>query len=209
MDRLFVPFDRLGAEQTEVEGTGIGLALSKRLVEVMGGTIGAESIVGRGSTFWLELQTADPPIAVPVTDLPFNVTTKGGHHGSTRTHVVLYIEDNPSNLRLIERVLARRPQLKLLTTMQGSLGIDLAREHHPDLILLDLNLPDIPGHDVMRRLQETPATSTIPVVVLTADATKGEAERLLQAGARAYITKPINVQEVLDVLDETLQAKVS
>lgn len=205
MDRLFVPFDRLGAEQSAVEGTGIGLALSRRLVEVMGGTIGAESVPAKGSTFWIELQSTSSP-SFRESNTPMIAAEKADD--PLRGRLVLYIEDNPSNLRLVERVLARRPQIQLLTAMQGGIGIDLAREHHPELILLDLNLPDMTGDEVLRRLKENPATDGIPVVVLSADATKGAIERLLEAGARAYITKPIDLKEVLDVIDQTLHATV-
>ncbi len=197
--RLFSPFQRLGAAQTGIEGTGLGLALSKGLVEAMDGTIGAVSEVGRGSTFWFELpitaslverglEEAAVPAAVVATARP--------------KRTVIYIEDNISNLKLIERVMARRPEIRLITAMQGSLGVELIREHHPDLILLDMHLPDINGDQVLRQLQQDPATAAIPIVMLTATAQASQMERLLRAGARAYLTKPVDVQALFKLLDE-------
>ncbi len=196
--RLFTPFDRLGAEQRGPEGTGLGLALSKRLVEAMGGMLGVESAVGEGSTFWVELPlTASPeerlggvpaePVAVESAPRP--------------AVTILYVEDNLSNLRLVERVLARRPEVTLLPAMQGRLGLDLAREHRPALILLDLHLPDVPGYEVLRHLQGDPRTRDIPVIVISADATPGQVQRLKDSGARAYLTKPLDVKELLALLD--------
>lgn len=206
---LFVPFNRLEADGTGVEGTGLGLALSRRLVEAMGGAIGVESTPGEGSTFWIELPLAQGAAAPteakaiadgqppgPETDAPAVVRT------------ILYIEDNLSNVNLIERVLARRRGVRLLTAMQGGLGLDLAREHHPDLILLDLHLPDLPGDEVLRRLQSAAATREIPVVVISADATRGQRERLLSAGAQAYLAKPIDIRQLLEVVDAMVQAPV-
>ncbi len=201
MDRLFVPFERLGAERTAVEGTGIGLSISKRLVELMGGDIGAESEMGRGSTFWVELETADSPeerierAAEPGVEVPVR---------SGEERAVLYVEDNLSNLRLVERILARRPTTRLIAAMQGGLALDLAREHRPDLILLDVHLPDIDGDEVLRRLREHSDTRDIPVVVVSAEATPRKIERFLGARARAYLTKPLDVKQFLEVVDEIL-----
>jgi PAS domain S-box-containing protein len=201
MDRLFLPFERLGAERTTVEGTGIGLSISKRLIELMGGEIGAESQIGRGSTFWVELEPAEAPEeraeaeAERVPDAP---------EGSDGARTVLYVEDNLSNLRLVERILARRPSARLITAMQGGLALELAREHRPDLILLDVHLPDIDGDEVLRRLRADPETRDIPVVAVSAEATPRKIERFLAAGARAYLTKPLDVKQFLQAVDEAL-----
>ena len=199
MAHLFTPFERLGAEASVVEGTGLGLTLSKHLVEAMGGAMQVESQVGVGSAFSLELPVAEAP--AEALEPP---RTADGRATEARAAglSVLYIEDNLSNLRLIERVLARRPGTKLLSAMQGRLGLDLAREHRPDLILLDLHLPDLPGEEVLHRLRSDPRTREIPVVVLSADASAGQIERLLGVGARAYLTKPLDVRKLLAVLDE-------
>jgi len=203
-ERLFQPFDRLDAEQRGVEGTGLGLVLSKRLVEAMGGTIGVESVLGEGSTFWVEFPQVESPVerlervASEAVSLP--VSTE-------QTGTLLYVEDNLSNLRLVERTIALRPGVKLIPAMQGRLGLDLARQHRPDLILLDVHLPDISGEQVLRELRADPELGRTPVVVLSADATPGQVQRLLAAGARAYLTKPLDVRRLLTLLDETLPAR--
>jgi signal transduction histidine kinase/CheY-like chemotaxis protein len=196
--RLFTPFDRLGAETSGVEGTGLGLTLSKRFVEAMGGRVHVESAVGVGSTFAVELVAA----AAPDEDLHDAALPAPAPAVSAGT--VLYVEDNLANVRLVERVLHRRPQVTLLPAGQGSLGVDLAREHRPDLILLDSHLPDVPGAEVLRRLREDPRTARIPVVMVSADVTPGEVQRLLDAGAEAYLTKPLDVRQFLDVVDRQL-----
>jgi signal transduction histidine kinase/ActR/RegA family two-component response regulator len=200
LERVFTPFERLGAEQTGIEGTGLGLALSKRLSEVMGGTLGLESAVGRGSTFWIELPQTDNPVD-RVTQVGAPPPAVADPDVSRNARVILYIEDNLSNLELIQRLIAHRPEVRLLPAMQGRLGLDLAREHRPALILLDLHLPDIPGHEVLQRLQADPETRHIPVVVISADATPGQIDRLLAAGAQAYLTKPLDLKTLLAVLE--------
>ena len=201
LERLFTPFDRLGAEQTGVEGTGLGLALCKQLVEAMGGTIWADSALGRGTRFTVELRTATDPSqrAVGTTEIRPPDAARRDTGGT-----VLYIEDNVSNLRLLERVLDRRPGIALLSAMQGRRGLELARDHRPDLILLDLHLPDMSGRDVLAALGAEPSTRDIPVVMLSADATAHQIERLLAEGARRYLTKPIDVQLLLTLLDDML-----
>jgi signal transduction histidine kinase/ActR/RegA family two-component response regulator len=204
LQRLFTPFDRLGAEETGVEGTGLGLALSNRLVEAMGGTITVESEVGRGSTFVIELPLAEAEGAR-------DGATAAAEHVASRLPVeprtLLYIEDNPANLKLVQRLVDRRASWKLLSAMQGSLGLDLARQHHPDLVLLDLHLPDMSGVDVLRALLDDPRTRSIPVVVISADATAGQIPKLLAAGAKAYLTKPLDLRRLLQVIDETIAAE--
>ena len=200
MPRLFTPFDRLDVQDGSIEGTGLGLALSKGLVEMMGGTLSAASTPGTGSTFSLEL----PIASAPSHELPADETRAPGAEAPGVTGTVLYIEDNPSNLRLVERIVARRPGIKLLSAMQGRPGLELARAHRPDAIVLDLHLPDISGQDVLARLQADPATREIPVVILSADAMTSRSTSLLKAGAHAYLTKPLSVTQFLGVLDELL-----
>ena len=202
MNRLFTPFDRLGAEQTAVEGTGLGLALSQHLVEAMGGALTATSTVGAGTTFTIELQRADGPLGKEETGALPNALDGTAPNVRGR---VLYIEDNLSNLRLLERILARRPGVTLLSAMQGLRGLELARDHEPHLIILDLHLPDLPGTDVLRRLLADPKTKAIPVIILSADATPGQISKLLEQGARAYLTKPLDVTELLSLIDAALR----
>jgi signal transduction histidine kinase/ActR/RegA family two-component response regulator len=197
MDRVFAPFDRLDAGASEVEGIGLGLSLSRNLVHAMGGDIGVVSELGQGSRFWVDLPVAESPLA--------------GHDRPDqdkqlpRTEVkttILYIEDNLSNLKLIDRLLTRWRRISLLTAMQGQMGIDLARRHRPDLILLDLHLPDMDGTRALREILADPRTRDIPVVVISADATPGQVERFRALGARAYLPKPLQVSEFLETLDE-------
>ncbi len=206
LSRLFIPFDRLGAERTGVDGTGIGLALSKGLVQLLGGEIGVESAANRGSTFWVEFPLVESPVERYERlreDIPAPTAVGAGH-----ARTVLYIEDNLVNLELLQRILAHRPGVKLLSAMQGRLGLDLAGQHHPDLILLDMHLPDITGDEILRRLHDTHETSRIPVVVISADATPGQGDRLLALGACAYMPKPLDVKKLGTLLDEMLKERV-
>jgi PAS domain S-box-containing protein len=199
MGSLFVPFARLASEASDVAGTGLGLALSKGLMHGMGGRIGAESRRHVGSTFWVELDRADEQTYQPPPSDSFSVHTEGEPRAR-----VLYVEDNLPNLRLIEQVLARRYRVEMIPTLQGSLALDLARQHLPDLILLDLHLPDIPGEEVLQRLQADPSTSEIPVIVVTADATPQSRSRLMSSGAFGFATKPIHVSRFLELVQEAL-----
>jgi signal transduction histidine kinase/ActR/RegA family two-component response regulator len=205
LDRLFVPFERLGAERGEVEGAGVGLALSLRLAEGMGGTIGVDSVVGQGSRFWVQLPFTEDPLDQPDRS---QRADPDYHEAPTETFAarrkILYIEDNPSNVRLVERLLARRGDVEVISAMQGRIGFALAREHRPALILLDLHLPDIGGEELLRQLRDHPMTATIPVVILSADATDRQIERLLAAGADAYLTKPLDLQDLLAALNENM-----
>jgi signal transduction histidine kinase len=203
MSRLFTPFDRLGAEQSTVEGTGVGLALSKRLAELMKGTLSAQSTLGTGSTFSIELPLAEGQ-SVDLGQLDESVMPSPTATPLQNMDTVLYIEDNLSNLKLIERILSRRPEINLISAMQGNLGLELAREHHPALILLDLHLPDINGDEVLRRLQADEQMREIPVVMISADATPRQIERLRAEGARDYLTKPLDVKQFLEMLDDQL-----
>lgn len=201
MDRLFTPFERLGAEHTGVEGTGIGLALSRGLVEAMNGEIGADSVQGEGSTFWFELPLDSTQ---PISEGP--LAEVEGTADPTKECTILYIEDNPSNFKLVERVLARRENIALLTAMQGQLGLELAQDKRPDLVLLDLHLPDMHGSEVLRRIREDAVISRTPVIIISADVTSNQVERLLEAGAQAYLPKPLDVPEFLRVVDEVLES---
>jgi CheY-like chemotaxis protein len=200
LERLFVPFERLGADPTAVEGTGLGLALTKGLVEAMGGEIAATSEVGKGSTFAVELAAVDaPPEAQPSVSAESATQPRAESHART----ILYVEDNPSNVNLVEHVLSLRPEITLIVAMQGTLGIDLARKHDPSLVLLDLNLPDLPGEEVLRRLKADPQTADTPVVVISADATAGQLERLRASGAADFLSKPFDVARLLAIVDES------
>lgn len=203
-ERLFVPFDRLGAERQGIEGTGLGLVLSRRLVQAMDGTLGVESTVGQGSNFWVDLPSVAAPAGQPLPVLDPS-PPRLEHWEPART--VLYIEDNLSNLRLIERALSGQHKVKLMPAMQGRIGLDLARQHRPDLILLDLHLPDIHGAEVLGRLQADPSTRDIPVVVISADATPGQIRRLRAAGAHDYLTKPVDVAKLFRLLDDVFAAR--
>jgi PAS domain S-box-containing protein len=202
MARLFTPFERLGAEGTSIQGTGLGLALSKCLVEAMAGTLGVESAVGKGSTFWVEFATAENPLdRVRGHDAITPVVVAARSRAAT----VLYVEDNLSNFKLIKELMAFRPGVELIPAMQGQMGLDLARQHHPGVILLDVHLPDISGDEVLRRLRDDPETRHIPVVVISADGTSRQIDRLRAAGAREYLTKPLDVKKLLALLDELLE----
>ena len=206
-NRLFGAFDRLGAENTTTQGTGLGLALSKRLTEAMGGRIG-ENQPEKGASFWIEFPIVESPrerlasTARSSSIVPFGIT---GAHPKT----LLYIEDNASNLTLVEHLLGDQQPIKLLSAMQGVVGIELAVRHRPDAILLDLHLPDMSGADVLARLKADARTCSIPVVVLSADATKSQVDRLLAAGACDYLTKPLDIDRFLKVIEQQMQARTS
>lgn len=202
-EKLFHPFERLVGDSSPVEGTGLGLALSKGLVEAMKGAIGVDSAPGKGSTFWIDLVAAERPEGVWV-DLDAAQLAEPVPPAARR--VVLYIEDNPANLALMERIIGLREGVSMLSAAQGRLGVDLARAHRPDLVLLDLHLPDMPGLEVLRELRAAEDTSGIPVVVVSADATSRHAQELLTAGAQFYMTKPLDVPSMLRLLDETLRS---
>ena len=204
--QLFQPFNRLGQETSTEEGTGIGLVVTKQLVELMGGAIGVESVVGVGSVFWFELASSRapellydgmPPHGVDVDDLIVN-------DASPLQRTLLYVEDNPANLALVEQLIARRTDLKLLTATDGHLGIDIARTAKPDVILMDINLPGISGFGALEVLQKDPATAHIPIVALSANAVPRDIERGIEAGFFRYLTKPIKVVEFMDALDVAL-----
>jgi CheY-like chemotaxis protein len=200
--RLFVPFERVASQPSAIEGTGLGLPLSKRLAEAMGGTLELVSIPQQGSTFWIELPMVEAPVQQverQLQDAPAPDTTEAAPPGPDLT--VLYIEDNLSNLQLVERVLGHRAGVRLISAMRPQLGLDLSAQHHPDLILLDRHLPDMPGEAVLRRLRTSPVTADIPVAILSADARPALIERLLGEGVRGFLTKPLDVKELLALVD--------
>jgi CheY-like chemotaxis protein len=201
--QLFQPFNRLGQERSTEEGTGIGLVMSKRLVELMGGVIGVESTVGSGSVFWFELNSAPEPKLVEPTR-PEAVPEAQNRHGA-RLRTLLYVEDNPANLKLIEQLIARRPDIRLLSARDGNMGIQLARAHQPEVILMDINLPGISGIEALKMLREDESTAHIPVVALSANAMPRDIEKGLQAGFFRYLTKPIKVHEFMETLEVALE----
>jgi CheY-like chemotaxis protein len=201
--QLFQSFNRLGQQGSAEEGTGIGLVVTKRLVEVMGGTIGVESTVGLGSTFWVDLiaDTAPRPSLngdeAPIVQEPLE--------RGAQLRTLLYVEDNPANLQLVVQIIARRPAMRLLSAKNGNLGIELARASRPDVILMDINLPGMSGIKAMQILRADTITAHIPVVALSANAMPRDIERGLQAGFFRYLTKPLRVDEFLETLDVALE----
>jgi CheY-like chemotaxis protein/anti-sigma regulatory factor (Ser/Thr protein kinase) len=207
--KLFTPFERLGAESTGVEGTGLGLVLALRLAEAMGGTIRVESQPWIGSTFSVDMPLADTPAEVaPEPKRAPALALAAQMPGGAGERMVLYIEDDPANARLMSELFAEDPRLKLMLTMQGTLGVEMARRHLPDMILLDNHLPDIDGDEVIRRLRGDSATRPIPVVVVSADATEEQRVRMMSLGAVNYLTKPLQLNSVLSAVWEILDAPV-
>ncbi len=198
--QLFQPFNRLGQETGLQEGTGIGLMVSERLVELMGGTIGVESTVGVGSLFWFELDAATELF---VADDPVKLRPKALAPASsgTKVYTLLCVEDNPANLLLVERLVARRPDIQLLSAREGRIGVEMARAQLPDIILMDINLPGISGFTALQILANDPATAHIPVIALSANAMPRDIERGIKAGFFRYLTKPIGVDEFMGTLD--------
>ena len=201
--QLFQPFNRLGREAGVEEGTGIGLVVTKRLVELMGGTIGAESTVGVGSVFWIELGL------ITVTKLKIEEDDPGAAQHSdvrngTSQRTVLYIEDNPASLDLVEQIIARRVDLKLITATDGNLGVQFARDYLPDVILMDINLPGISGGEAMKILHSDPSTAHIPIIALSANALSDDIRAAIDSGFFSYLTKPINLNQFMNSLDVAL-----
>jgi signal transduction histidine kinase/ActR/RegA family two-component response regulator len=197
---LFQPFNRLGQESGAEEGTGIGLVVTKRLVELMGGTIGVSSSPGVGSVFWIDLKTT-LPLPSPVEGLPPLPELPHRPHDNI---TLLYVEDNPANLKLVQEIISFRPELRLLTAPDGQLGLELARAHLPDLILMDINLPGIGGMEALRLLRADPRTAHIPVIALTANAMPRDVERGIAAGFFRYLIKPINIDEFTEAINSTI-----
>lgn len=200
---LFQPFNRLGQEGGTEEGSGIGLVVTKRLVELMDGNIGVSSAPGEGSIFWIELRVVD---AVPIPAAPSlpRPDLAGALLDNSAPVTLLYVEDNPANLTLVEEIVRYCPQLQLLTATDGRLGVEMARTHLPQLILMDINLPHVNGTDALKLLRADPRTAHIPVIALTANAMPGDVERSMALGFYRYLTKPINLDEFTEAINSTL-----
>ena len=197
--QVFEPFHRLGADRMPVEGSGIGLTISRKLTEAMGGSLNLTSTPGLGSCFFIDLPMSPETSQAQsssILDSPAPTPAVTG-----KEHTVLYIEDDLSNLALVQHIMVRRPGIRLLFAPQGTLGLELARVHRPDLILLDAHLPDIEGHEVFRKLKEDPATSAIPVLIVSASAMPAEIDSMMQAGAASYLTKPLDIPLFLKTID--------
>ena len=208
IDQLFQPFNRLGQEANTEQGTGIGLVMTKRLVELMGGVIGVESVVGKGSMFWIEMNiTSEQTIPADVLNLVIGPVAQELAAPHART--LLYVEDNPANLMLVEDLIARRPDLRLLSARDGISGIAIAKASLPDFILMDINLPGISGITAMKILSEDPLTRHIPVVALSANAMPRDIAKGLEAGFFRYLTKPIKINEFMETLDLVLEVAKS
>ncbi|MCU6433867.1 PAS domain S-box protein [Undibacterium sp. Jales W-56] len=204
--QLFQPFNRLGQETSAEEGTGIGLVVTKQLVELMGGVIGVESNVGIGSVFWVELPACNAPELTTDSskDIVEDSVDRSNNGVIAAQRTLLYVEDNPANLALVAQLVARRSDLKLLSAIDAHLGIRLARAYLPDVILMDINLPGLSGFGALKILHDDPLTSHIPIMALSANAVPRDIERGLEAGFFRYLTKPIKVNEFMDALDVAL-----
>jgi CheY-like chemotaxis protein len=197
LERLFTPFERLGAEQGAVEGSGLGLVVARGLVEAMHGRLDVESTPGTGTTFAVELPSEDLAAG---SKRPAPPTADSATVGR-----VLYIEDNRANLQIVDSILTDlRPGIELRTATDGQAGAELAEQRRPDLLLLDLNLPDMTGEEVLRRVRARSETADVPILILSADSTSRNVSRLLETGADAYLTKPLDVPQFLDTVDRLL-----
>jgi len=209
--QLFQAFNRLGQETNGEEGTGIGLVVSKQLVELMGGSIGVESSVGVGSVFWFELiSAAEPPrLAMEASAMKGDGDAKAVAQPqmprAARMHTLLYVEDNPANMKLVGEIIARHPDISLLTAVNGNSGVEIARDKQPDAILMDINLPDISGFEALKILRADPATAHIPVIAVSANAMKFDIEKGQKEGFFRYLTKPIKVNELMEAVDVALE----
>ncbi|MDH4285335.1 MAG: response regulator, partial [Gallionellaceae bacterium] len=207
--RIFNAFDRLGEERGSVEGTGIGLVITKRIIEAMGGSIGFTSVAGEGSTFWVELPLAKHSESGAQVSSVYGDSIAVAHveHVHAKKPVVLYVEDNPMNLRLMQQIFASRKAWELRGAATAEAGIEMARENPPDLILMDINLPGMDGYQALAQLKSFPETAHVPIVALTANAMKGDSERGMESGFVDYLTKPLDIPKLLDLLDKLLDEK--
>ncbi len=213
--QLFQPFNRLGQEMGTEEGTGIGLVMSKRVVELMGGVIGVTSVVGVGSIFWFEISLAEAPVllASATTSLDplemYKQQQQQNRNNNAPLRTVLYVEDNPANQQLIAQLIERRSDVCLKTAMNGNSGVELALSTRPDVILMDINLPDINGFQALKILRANPSTALIPVIAVSANAMRQNIDNGLEAGFFRYITKPIKINEMMEALDAALALAAS
>lgn len=207
MENLFQPFNRLGAQGTEVEGTGIGLTITKNLVELMNGELTLESEVGKGSSFTIQLPLGQPGSSSANKGAPGDASSGGASTESNQVLTLLYVEDNPFNLKLVESILRHRPQYELMSAKNAEMGLEMARAHRPDLILMDINLPGMNGVEAMDQLKSWEETCEIPVVALSADAMKEHIDDALKRGFQTYLTKPLNIESLFKVLDEMMIRK--
>lgn len=207
LESLFEPFNRLGAETLNIEGTGIGLTITKRLVELMDGSIGVKSKIGEGTKFYVDLKKAEAPVFED--SKVESVLDKKHHKEITERQTLLYVDDNPASLKLVESILKRRHNIDLLTANKAQPGIEIARTNHPDIILMDINLPDIDGYEALKLLKIHDDTKDIPVIAISANAMPKDIEKGKAADFKDYITKPINITKFLHVIDNALTNKVS
>lgn len=203
--QLFQPFNRLGQEHNSKEGTGIGLVMTKRLIELMGGEIGLESTPGQGSIFWVEIGLTDQPQVDAVIVDATSDTITNTQLRQQEQQTLLYVEDNPANLMLVQGLIARRPHFNLISALDGPSGIALARTAQPKIILMDINLPGMSGVDALKILLTDPITAHIPVIALSANAIPSDIENGLQAGFFSYLTKPIKIDEFMNTLEKALE----
>ena len=203
IDKIFLPFERIGAEKTKTEGTGLGLNVVKKLIEVMDGKVGVNSIPGVGSTFWIELEQAKYREFIDVSAI---LEPKQEMAEDLKSGTILYFEDNNSNIELVDEILGiHRPNVHLFTSISGKNAVELAKDIKPDLILLDLDLPDIHGREVFINLQADSGTKSIPVVIISADAMTHQIRKMLKAGAQDYLTKPIEIALFLKMVDKWIE----
>lgn len=203
-EKLFIPFERIGADNTEIEGTGIGLVITKKLIELMNGEIGFDSQPGRGSVFWVDIGLVEEGLQEYQSGtMPLNEDSLPDN--TLRSKTILYIEDNPANLNVVTQVIDKQTPYMMISAPNASLGLDLAESQHPDLILMDINLPGMSGYEALQKLQSNIDTQDIAVIAVSANAMKRDVERGMAAGFKAYVTKPFIINELLDVIKEILQ----